>query len=82
MPQPLFSAPRIVKDGEEIRADITEFKGKKYLSVRVYYLDTRDGEMKPGKNGINLPLEEAGLFIDAADSLATVLFPETEESEA
>lgn len=34
----------------------TEYKGKEYLSIRRWY--EKDGEKRPGKQGINLKQEE------------------------
>ncbi|KAK8042253.1 transcriptional Coactivator p15-domain-containing protein [Apiospora rasikravindrae] len=39
------------------RVVISEFKGKPLISVREYYTDAA-GEMKPGKKGISLTLEQ------------------------
>jgi hypothetical protein len=40
----------------DIRIEKTEFKGKEYLSIRRWY--EKDGELRPGKQGINLKPEE------------------------
>lgn len=45
----------------DIRIEKTEFKGKEYLSIRRWY--EKDGEMRPGKQGINLKTEE---FVELA----------------
>ncbi len=51
----------IIKDidkgkGEIIRVEISEFKGKKLLNLRVWYTDT-NGEYKPTQKGIAIPPE-------------------------
>lgn len=43
-------------DREEVRIGISEFKGKKRLDIRVWY--RANNEFKPGKQGVNLPLEQ------------------------
>ena len=39
-----------------IRVEASEFKGKNYVAIREYY--EKDGEMLPGRKGINLNMEE------------------------
>jgi hypothetical protein len=51
----------IIKDidkgkGEIIRVEISEFKGKKLLNLRVWYTDS-NGEYKPTQKGIAIPPE-------------------------
>jgi hypothetical protein len=41
---------------EEIRAGIKEFRGRRYIDFRTYYMD-KEGEWKPTKKGITLPTE-------------------------
>jgi len=36
---------------------VSEFKGKTYVNLREYYMDPQ-GELKPGKKGISLPLHQ------------------------
>jgi len=48
---------KIIKDiekggGEIIRVEISEFKGVKYLNLRVWYTDKETGEYKPTQKGI------------------------------
>jgi hypothetical protein len=38
---------------EEVRAGIKEFKGRKYIDIRIYYIDDQ-GEWKPTRKGISL----------------------------
>ena len=35
-----------------------EFKGKTYIDIREYYTDKSTMEMKPGKKGISLNVEQ------------------------
>ena len=51
----------IIKDidkgkGEIIRVEISEFKGKKLLNLRVWYTDANN-EYKPTQKGIAIPPE-------------------------
>jgi hypothetical protein len=48
--------------GERLRADIRDYKGREYFSFRVWWQDPA-GEMKPGKNGLNLPMDEQDDFL-------------------
>lgn len=55
---------------EQVRAGIKEFRGKKYIDFRTYYMD-KDGEWKPTRKGVTLPtdlmpeLRQAVLDIEA-----------------
>lgn len=42
--------------GKDIQVQKSKFKGNDYVSIRKYYKAEND-EMKPGKNGISMPLE-------------------------
>lgn len=41
---------------EKIIADVSEFKGKHLIDIRTFY--QADGEWRPTKKGINIPLEK------------------------
>lgn len=43
---------------EVIRIEISEFKGKNYLNIRLWYM-SEDGEYKPSPKGISLPVSKA-----------------------
>lgn len=57
--------------GEECRAELGSFKGREMFSIRCWYRDEQD-TLKPGKNGINLPIEEKDDFL----GLVVALFPD------
>lgn len=40
------------------KASVSEFRGKKYVNIREYYLDKASGEEKPGSKGIALNKEQ------------------------
>lgn len=61
-PQLVHSFPK--NPLEEVRASLTEFKGKQYVDLRIYYRGD-DGEFHPSKKGLTLSLD---------------LFPELEEA--
>ncbi|EQA60502.1 transcriptional coactivator p15/PC4 family protein [Leptospira alexanderi] len=42
--------------GEVIRVEVSEYKGTKYLNLRIWYTD-KDGEKKPTQKGIAIPPE-------------------------
>ncbi|RYP92993.1 hypothetical protein DL770_000867 [Monosporascus sp. CRB-9-2] len=46
------------------RINISEFKGKVLVNIREYYTD-QTGELRPGKKGISLPLEQYNSLIKA-----------------
>ncbi len=41
---------------EEVRATLRTYRGKRYMDVRIYYLDDA-GEFRPTKKGVNLSVE-------------------------
>lgn len=56
---------------ELCRAEFSVFKGRQYFSLRCWYKGDHD-EHLPGKNGLNLPVEERDEFL----RLVVALFPE------
>jgi len=43
---------------EQVRTEISEFQGKKYLNIRVWYNSgDREPDYKPSKKGITLSIE-------------------------
>lgn len=46
---------------------LSEFKGKWYINIREYYND--DGELKPGKKGIMLTIEQWHKLKDHVDDI-------------
>ncbi|TGK03173.1 transcriptional regulator [Leptospira langatensis] len=51
--------------GEIIRVEISEFKGNKYLNLRIWYTDS-EGEYKPTQKGIAIPV---GLYAEVKDAI-------------
>lgn len=49
--------------GEDIRVEVSEFRGKKYVMIRRFYQDA-SGEMRPGRQGINMKMEEWEDFVE------------------
>ncbi|KAJ8106390.1 hypothetical protein ONZ43_g7081 [Nemania bipapillata] len=49
------------------RVVIQNFKGKNYINIREYY--DSNGEMKPGKKGIMLPLEQYNALLEAIPNI-------------
>ena len=46
---------------EKLLFSLSEFKGKSYADIRVYYEDD-DGELKPTKKGITIALDRFSEF--------------------
>lgn len=40
------------------KVTISQFKGQHYVDIREYYEDKETKELKPGKKGISLPVEQ------------------------
>ena len=62
MPKPVtqgvkFNAPWNANGKDErLLVEVTEYRSVLYLSMRVWYKDER-GNLRPGKNGISIPLD-------------------------
>jgi hypothetical protein len=56
---------------EEVRATLRTFRGKKYVDVRIYYLD--EGEFKPTKKGINISVDHLGALTRMMEKLAEAI---------
>lgn len=50
----------MIQIGKEIRVELTEFKGKKYIGIRKWY--EKDGKTLPGK-GISMNTEDWNDFV-------------------
>ncbi|KAF3018220.1 hypothetical protein E8E14_012776 [Neopestalotiopsis sp. 37M] len=50
------------------RVGISEFQKKPYINIREYWTDN-DGNMKPGKKGISLPLEQYNALLKAIPAI-------------
>lgn len=49
---------------EKVRVSLSEYKGKKLLDIRVWYLD-ENNQYSPGKKGISLGLEQLPFLEEA-----------------
>ena len=56
----------MIKIGKDIRVEVSEFKGKKYVGIRKWY--EKDGKMLPGK-GISMNVETWNDFVSKWDSI-------------
>lgn len=61
---------------EEVRAGIKEFKGRRYIDLRIYYMDDQ-GEWKPTRKGISLATD----FMPELKAAVERLEKELEENE-
>ncbi|CAI6335367.1 unnamed protein product [Periconia digitata] len=59
------------------RVTVSDFKGKTLVSIREYYEDA-GGDMKPGKKGIALTIDQYNAFLAAAPLLESVLIKRKE----
>lgn len=57
---------------EKILFSVSEFKGKKYADIRIYYEDD-EGEWKPTKKGVTVSLENFAEFKERVEELGTFL---------
>ena len=63
---------------EEVRATLKEFRGRRYLDLRIYYQDDQ-GEWKPTRKGVSLSTDFMGELKEAVLALEAVLKAEEEE---
>ena len=57
---------------EEVRAGIKEFKGRRYIDLRIYYMDDQ-GEWKPTRKGISLATDFMAELKQAVEAIETEL---------
>jgi hypothetical protein len=50
---------------EELRVALTEFHGYRLCAMRVYFKPEGGGDMRPGKNGLNVRIEQIPDIIEA-----------------
>ena len=48
---------------EVVRVSVEEYKGRKYLDVRIYF-ESDEGEWKPTKKGVTIQPDKIDLFMD------------------
>lgn len=63
---------------EEVRATLKEFRGKRYLDLRIYYQDD-SGEWKPTRKGVSLSTEFMKELKEAVVKLESALKEEEDE---
>lgn len=63
---PSFDIKRLKTNGEDsgevLRVEVSEFKSRKTLNVRIWYTD-KEGELKPTPKGCNIPVEQVDQFL-------------------
>lgn len=57
---------------EKVIFSISEFKGKNYANIRIYYEDD-EGEWKPTKKGVTVPLDTFNEFKENIEKLESYL---------
>jgi len=51
----------------------TDYRGNHRISLRYHYPDKRDGVLRPGRRGIEIPLEAARLVAQAINEIMDLL---------
>lgn len=54
MPDRIFATVP-TRRGEELRIAFSQFKGRTFLAIRIWYDD--NGEMKPSNKGVNIKID-------------------------
>ncbi|XP_011163174.1 activated RNA polymerase II transcriptional coactivator p15 [Solenopsis invicta] len=57
--------------GNNRRVNVRNFKGKYYVDIREMYYD-KDGDLKPGKKGICLTMQQWRKFMDVVEEVDKV----------
>jgi hypothetical protein len=52
-------------DTEELHIGPGEFKGRKYIDIRLFFLPQNSVEMKPTRKGITIDYKELARLVDA-----------------
>lgn len=65
---------------KEIRVSRDTYKGRTYNSIREWYTDSNDGQLKPGR-GVTFSYEEVDELIDGLTQLKTYLEEHPEEED-
>lgn len=67
------------REGQEVRASLSDYKGQRYFSLRAWY--PAEDDFRPTKNGLNLPVDEYHHFRSLIDALDAELgyVPATED---
>lgn len=55
-----------------LRVSASEFKGRTYVDIRVWYFD-RDGELRPGQKGVSLRPDAIPAVIEALQAAQDAL---------
>ena len=64
---------QIEKNGNEVvRFEVSEFKGKEYINIRIWY-EAGNGEYKPTQKGVTLDLDKADELYKGMDRLKVFL---------
>ena len=61
-------------DSERLRITISEFKGRTFIDLRVWY-STESGEFKPGRAGVSLRPEQVGEVVQGLMLAARAIDP-------
>ncbi len=56
--------------GNDVHVESSMYKGKEYVMIRRFY-EAEDGEMRPGRQGINMKKEEWDEFVEKFDDIKT-----------
>ncbi len=59
--------------GRQIQVRLNEFKGKRYVDLRQFYLDEEQEVYKPTQKGVSIPVEQFGELKEALAKLETLL---------
>ena len=57
---------------ETLRFQVSEYKGREYVDVRIYYLDD-DGSLKPTRKGVTVSPDLWPEFLQGVEKLGTEL---------
>ena len=61
---------------EEVRVSLDEFNGHELVNIRVWY-QTESGQVRPGKQGLAMRLEQLPDLMEALATVARSLSPES-----
>ncbi|KAF1931835.1 PC4-domain-containing protein [Didymella exigua CBS 183.55] len=74
-PEDEDATPRLLNNSGKRRVTVSDFKGMTLVSIREYYTNDA-GELKPGKKGVSLSLDQYNALLTTAPLLESVLSKE------
>ena len=79
---PTIGQPEFIPrtETERVRISLEKFRGRYGIDIRIYFM-TQEGDWRPTKRGVRIPIEFKADLLDAIKAVAEQEIPEEEEEE-